>query len=219
MNNVPKGMCGLYEIACSANGRRYIGSSMRCRIRVGNHFGAMARNTHYNRHLQAAWNKYGMESFSARPLLVCAQKDLIFYEQMAVDVLKPEFNLALSVDAPFRGRKMPIEQRQYLASLTSQLIGRHRPEELKARISEGLRKYHAELKEAGIAHPGALKRIKLDADTRKAIVNEHAAGGITHQALADKYAVSKTMITNILLSSPNYRPRRRRSREQMLSAG
>jgi predicted GIY-YIG superfamily endonuclease len=75
MNNIPKGICGIYEISCAANGKRYIGSSQRCRIRIGNHFGGLARNSHYNRHLQSAWNKHGKHTLAPLPFIAYLPTD------------------------------------------------------------------------------------------------------------------------------------------------
>ena len=42
--------------------------------------------------MQRAWNKHGEAAFEFKPLLICRPEDALFYEQRAIDVLKPEFN-------------------------------------------------------------------------------------------------------------------------------
>src|SRR5574343_274554 len=83
---------GFYQILNAANGKRYVGSAKCFYTRKGKHFSALRLGQHHARHLQAAFQKYGIEAFSFDVLLVCAQEDLLFYEQRAIDVLRPEYN-------------------------------------------------------------------------------------------------------------------------------
>lgn len=85
---------GVYEIRNVINGNRYIGSAKNFDSRRRAHFWSLRRGKHHNRHLQFAWNKYGEEAFEFIPLIVCEVSDLICYEQRALDVLKPEYNLS-----------------------------------------------------------------------------------------------------------------------------
>ncbi len=90
LDSVPRMMnCGIYELS-SPNGR-YIGSSARIRARVARHKFMLRNGRHYNPKLQAAFNKHG--DLVARTLIVCARNDLIFYEQLCIDGLAPEYNL------------------------------------------------------------------------------------------------------------------------------
>lgn len=56
-------ICGIYEIRNLVNNKKYVGSSRSTRQRWANHKKSLEKNKHHNQHLQAAWNKYGKDSF------------------------------------------------------------------------------------------------------------------------------------------------------------
>lgn len=56
-------VCGIYQILNKKNGKRYIGLSKHCNYRMKQHIRALNSGNHSNIHLQAAWDKYGGESF------------------------------------------------------------------------------------------------------------------------------------------------------------
>lgn len=85
---------GIYEIVNSANGKRYIGSTVNLRLRRNHHYKQLRAGQHHSVHLQRAWDKYGAEAFSFLPLLICEPKNLILYEQRAMDAFCPEYNIA-----------------------------------------------------------------------------------------------------------------------------
>ena len=85
---------GIYEIVNLVNGKRYIGSSVDLRRRENQHFANLERGTHHNKILQAAWRKYGSESFRFSVIEYCCPDLLIDAEQSALDRFKPEYNLA-----------------------------------------------------------------------------------------------------------------------------
>ena len=53
----------IYCIENKVNGKKYIGLSSMVRKRFNNHKVYLRNNTHYNEHLQNAWNKYGEDKF------------------------------------------------------------------------------------------------------------------------------------------------------------
>jgi group I intron endonuclease len=55
---------GIYKITNSENDHFYIGSSVNLTRRKSRHFSELRNNKHNNKHLQAAWNKYGELAFS-----------------------------------------------------------------------------------------------------------------------------------------------------------
>jgi group I intron endonuclease len=85
---------GVYEIVCAPTGKRYVGSAKDFSARWRAHRGHLARGTHHSPHLQAAWAKHGAEAFVFRPLLICAPANAVMYEQIALDALGPQFNVA-----------------------------------------------------------------------------------------------------------------------------
>ena len=60
---------GVYMLRCKKNGKVYVGGAYRdfCR-RFRAHRNSLIANTHHNKHLQNAWNKYGPSAFAFRIL-------------------------------------------------------------------------------------------------------------------------------------------------------
>jgi len=61
VNTIPeqnKNSCGIYSITNVINGKKYIGSTMNFYKRFYQHNIKLNNNTHYNKHLQFAYNKY-----------------------------------------------------------------------------------------------------------------------------------------------------------------
>jgi len=106
---------GVYQITNTANGNRYIGSSVNIRTRWKWHMRSLRKQTHYNYHLQNAWNKYGEDSFTFEVLEYCEKERLIEREQFYIDNEKPSYNIA-----PIAGSG----------------LGCHLSEETKLRLSE-----------------------------------------------------------------------------------
>lgn len=68
---------GIYAIVNTVNGKQYIGSSKSIYYRWSqNHLPTLRQGNHHNRHLQAAWNKYGEQSFEMRIIEECDQNTL-----------------------------------------------------------------------------------------------------------------------------------------------
>lgn len=74
-----------------------MGSSKAISARWSNHRLLLADNRNPCRGLQAAWNKYGAESFRFDILSECAVSELEETEQIYVDTLKPELNMLTDV--------------------------------------------------------------------------------------------------------------------------
>lgn len=85
---------GIYQIRNTANGNQYVGSAASLRRRWYEHSSRLRRGAHDNRYLQRAWDKYGEAAFAFEPLFICAKGMLVFYEQRALDVFQPEYNLS-----------------------------------------------------------------------------------------------------------------------------
>lgn len=68
---------GVYAIRNTANEKIYVGSSKSIQHRwEHNHLPMLKSNTHFNAHLQNAWNKYGEKSFVLEVLELCAEIEL-----------------------------------------------------------------------------------------------------------------------------------------------
>lgn len=129
---------GVYALRCNANGKQYVGSAQRMKARVGRHFIDLRAGQHPNPNLQASFDKYGEGAFESRVLLRCSAANLLFYEQRALDRLRPEFNVARDARAPNRGRKFSAAVRAKVsASLrgNTRTLGYKQSDETRAKLS------------------------------------------------------------------------------------
>ena len=106
---------GIYKIT-SPSGKCYIGSAMNFSKRWYMHLNLLRKGGHHSPVLQNAYDKYGEGEMKFDVMLVCAAGDLLFYEQRALDIMKPEYNIALYAGAPMRGRKFSEESRARLSA-------------------------------------------------------------------------------------------------------
>lgn len=67
---------GIYCIENLVNGKVYIGQSVHCLERWLNHRMALRSNYHYNKYLQASFNKYGEVNFEWKIIEYCLEEDL-----------------------------------------------------------------------------------------------------------------------------------------------
>lgn len=93
MNRLEIDTAGVYKITCTRTGKFYIGSSYNMKKRTNSHRCLLQKNTHTSIHLQRAWKKHGAEHFKVEVLFRCSVDDLLFYEQRALNTLKPIFNI------------------------------------------------------------------------------------------------------------------------------
>jgi group I intron endonuclease len=76
---------GIYQIRCNPTGKVYIGSSCRIEKRWREHELHLIAGTHVNPHLQAAWNKYGSDSFELVIIEECGKETIRLREQQILD--------------------------------------------------------------------------------------------------------------------------------------
>ncbi|MDQ3684416.1 MAG: GIY-YIG nuclease family protein [Acidobacteriota bacterium] len=78
-------LSGVYRILCIPTGKIYIGSAVDLRARWGTHRRSLRRGTHYNFHLQRAWDKYGETNFEFSVMELMGTSDLLRAEQTWID--------------------------------------------------------------------------------------------------------------------------------------
>lgn len=81
---------GIYGILCTLNNKIYVGSAVNLNKRLLNgHLDSLNNNTHRNRHLQRAWDKYNTEKFTFLILeTVMFKEHLLSIEQYWMDLTK-----------------------------------------------------------------------------------------------------------------------------------
>lgn len=139
---------GIYQIHNTVNNNRYVGSAVNIKSRWSKHMGDLRRGTHYNAHLQSAWNKYGEVNFNFMVIEEVEKSELIIREQHYIDCLSPEYNILPIAGSPLgskhseetktkigtsnKGRIVSPETR-YKIGLKS--LGRVFTEEVKMKLS------------------------------------------------------------------------------------
>lgn len=121
---------GIYAITFT-DGKQYIGSAVSFVGRWDKHKSTLRAGIHRNIKLQRAWNKYGESAFEFRKILICAPKDLLFYEQRCLDSMKPEYNLFPTAGSAFGWKHSP----ESLAKISAVHLGAKRTAETIAKIS------------------------------------------------------------------------------------
>ena len=84
---------GIYEILNTITRDFYIGSTVSFKRRWAQHRCELRKSVHRNNHLQKAWNKYGEQAFEFNVILLCDIDNLLYYEQLLLDNLKPAYNI------------------------------------------------------------------------------------------------------------------------------
>ena len=180
---------GVYEIVNAVNNKRYIGSAVDIENRFNVHRWGLDNGLHHNRHLQRAWNKYGETHFMFRVIEIVPLPELINREQLWIDKLKPEYNIALKAGNTL-GVKYPPDVRR---KLTTQRIGKlnhfygkkHKPE-TKQKMSDwqlGEGNHQSKLTEDDVIN---IRKLYKD--------------GYTQQKIADTFNISRGHAGNIVLN-------------------
>ena len=124
---------GVYAIVNVADGKNttYVGSTVKeFVLRLYTHRAWLRRNKHPNKHLQAAWNKYGEDSFEFQIIeQVENRMQILAQEQYWLDcyrVTVPVYNCGIVTSTPMLGRTQTEETRK---KISKKLRGQHRQEE------------------------------------------------------------------------------------------
>ena len=99
---------GIYKITNTLDNKCYIGSAVNIKHRWAIHKNSLINNKHHSIYLQRVYNKYGINQLKHEVLLYCNKKDLLFYEQRAIDTYKPEYNSCEIAGSP-AGRRASEE--------------------------------------------------------------------------------------------------------------
>lgn len=129
---------GVYAIVNTPTGKLYIGSSVNILSRKSHHFASLADNTHHNRYLQRAFNKYGRIAvkFYVCEIVEC-QDILIAREQAYIDLhdsANPEFGYNVCPIADSSLGYKATSQQKHNNSVAQQ--GKKLSEAHKRKISE-----------------------------------------------------------------------------------
>lgn len=133
-----KSVSGIYIIVNVKSNKVYIGQAQNISKRWGYHRRGLKHSKHANRHLQAAWNKYGEEAFVFKVLEYCAIEQLDEREQHYLDTYMPKgicYNLAPEVGTT-RGKPCNEETKIKIGKANK---GRSPNQQTREKISSSLK--------------------------------------------------------------------------------
>jgi group I intron endonuclease len=128
-----RGKSGIYSITNTVSGKRYVGQAASIGDRWLTHKSHLNMNRHHCKHLQAAWRKYGADSFVFVVLeYVPLNKELLATrEQHWMDALQPEYNMAPAAGSSF-GIKHPPRSLAFRERMSEMKRGfKHKPETIE----------------------------------------------------------------------------------------
>lgn len=167
---------GAYRIVNAVNGKVYVGGAYRSlRQRKSQHWSDLRAGRSHNKHLQAAWNKYGEAAFRFEVLERCPEDQVEVVEQKWLDRLRPwergvGYNQCRTAESVKGHRwKLTDEQKEHhrrmgnspenLARLATLRKGRKHSEETKRHWSE-VRKGRKPSGQARANHQVAMAKFK-----------------------------------------------------------
>ena len=131
---------GIYIIKNTLNGNFYVGSACNFRKRWNQHKSALLKNKHDNQHLQKAVNKYGIAAFSFEIICNCRPQDLIYFEQLCINLLKPVYNIQKIAGSMFGYRHSEKSKKKmsesHMGKDSSCWLGRKHSAEAKINMSK-----------------------------------------------------------------------------------
>ena len=117
INNIIFKESGIYKITNFINNKSYIGSGSSkngVQKRLVHHKYTLISNTHCNKFLQRAFNKYGIENFTIELLEATNKLNTLEKEQYYFDTLKPEYNILEVAGSP-KGKKHSMETKKKMS--------------------------------------------------------------------------------------------------------
>jgi len=139
---------GIYKITNTINGKIYIGQAQNIQQRFRGHKSLLNKNSHKNKHLQYAWNKYGKDSFKFEIIETVDNISLLNdREQYWLDKEKPYdreigYNIAKFAESTGRGRICTEFEKQ---NLREKNIGKKASTETLIKQSIGMKLFYANL--------------------------------------------------------------------------
>lgn len=205
---------GIYQITNQLNGKRYVGSTTNLERRWRYHLGDLRRGQHSNRHLQAAFNKYGENTFAFSVLEYVETESLLEREQHYLDTRMPEYNILPTAGSPL-GFQWTAEARATLSAAMSgernPNYGKHPSDETLAKLSAA-RMGHSVSDKTRAKISNALRGRYISAETRRRI-SEARMG---HRASAETRAKMSAALSGT--GNPNYGKRHSMETRAKISA-
>ena len=202
---------GLYKIINIETGSFYLGSAYNFNKRWNRHLNTLKNNTHPNKYLQNAWNKYGESSFIFTVFLLCNKENMLKYEQFYLNFYYDNQNKCYNMAKLAGGGRTKEEMTpEIIAKIVKSKMGTKHSIETKQKMSAAQtgEKNHnfgthmpkeTKIKKANTAIKNKLlnKKNKNNKFTQK-IINNIRKSSLSVKELAKKYKVSGSYIREIL---------------------
>ena len=191
---------GIYKITNMIDGKIYLGQAVNIQKRFKRHKYMLSNNKHPNKHLQAAYSKYGEAAFTFDPIIYCDESLLNEYE---VDLIylsesyKPEIGYNKTMGG--EGGKPTEETKAKLSAAHKGKKQKPRTEEHKAKISAAHKgiKYTEETKaKMSASHKG--RKMKPFTEEHKAKISASRKGKKHTEEAKAKISAAKKRKTDIL---------------------
>ena len=150
---------GIYAIINKINGKKYIGQSLDIEYRLSIHKSRLLCGRHHSSHLQASFNKYGIDSFLFTELEIVGPERIDEREIALIDLHKtmnPEFGYNGDSGGHERHRQSEAVRMKMSLAKLGKKRGPH-SEEHKRRISESSKKRTFTKEQIAALHAGSLK--------------------------------------------------------------
>lgn len=177
--------CGIYKILNKINNKFYIGSSINIKRRWMHHKTYLNGGYHINKHLQNAWNKFGIENFEFLILEETSEEELLAKEQYYLDLYKNKkeqiYNFSCVAGSPMKDMK---HSQETIATLKQKLSGVNHPHYGKT-VSEEWRRNISKVK-------------KNFTDEEEACLKRRFESGESKSSIAKELGVHITTITRAI---------------------
>lgn len=181
---------GIYVILHVKSGKIYLGQAQNIRARWRCHRSDLKLGKHGNRHLQAAWNKYGEKAFQFKILERCSIDQLDEREQHYLDVYIPKgicYNIAIDATVPWRGRHLSDAHKLQISETHKGKFVSEKTRQKLREINTGRKHSPETLQKLSEAHKGS--RTPLSDETRRKI-SESEKGKIVSEETRRKLSES-----------------------------
>ena len=183
---------GIYEIVNNVNGMRYVGSSNWIENRWRDHRRKLRNNKHANKHLQNAYNKYGIENFDFAIVMENKQEQLLIREEERIASYQWDnlYNISIVPGSPMKGKNHTEEIKKLLSE---KLSGKNHPQYGKSPTKEHRDKI------------GKANRKLTDEDVSN-IVKHYVEDNMMAREIGNKYGVHlETIFRNLRRRSVSIR--------------